>query len=316
MRTFSSCPKVPFTLAGHGLGMTAATLPAHSSTPSEGHPSWRFGPGAPISGGRHALKLLGGGDRFEAWVAWDDRLHAPVVAKLLRPHLVEDHAARTALQREARALETLAHPDLVRSFGAVLDGPMPHLVLELLDGPRLSTLVRRFGPLSPEQLVLLGRRLASVMAYLEGAGWVHLDVKPRNIVMTSSPRLIDLSVARPTPDARGRSGIGTSAYMAPEACDPARASLLGPAADIWSLGATLHEAVTGRQAFAAEPGHTRFPQLARRAPQLPARVPPVLAEVIARCLDPDPSARPTAADIDVALEPLADWAVRSARRLR
>jgi serine/threonine protein kinase len=276
--------------------------------------AWAFRPGEPIVPGRLALHRLGGGDRYEAWVAWDDRLHATVVAKLLRPHLLDDPVAARALGREATALATLAHPDLVRGFGAVLDGPRPHLVLEHLDGPRLSTLTRRFGPLSPEQLVLLGRRVASVLAYLHGAGWVHLDVKPRNLIMTAAPRLIDLSVARPVADAVGRSGIGTAAYMAPEQADASLADRVGPASDVWGLGATLHEAVTGRPAF----GDGRDSRQAggRRAAPLPDRVPAVLAALVERCLSPDPSERPTAAEVVDQLEPLDAWATRSARRLR
>jgi len=273
-------------------------------------------PGSQLPGGRRVLHLLGGGDRFEAYVAWDDRLHAAVVAKVLRPHLLEDTRARAAMRREADALDHLRHPDLVRSFGAVLDGERPHLVLEYLDGPRLSTLVRRFGPLSPEQLVLLGRRLASVLAYLATEGWVHLDLKPRNVIMTSTPRLIDLSVARPIADAKGRSGIGTALYMAPEQCDPQRSADIGPATDVWGLGATLHEAVTGRPAFATAPDGPGYPQLQFAAASLPARVPQPLAALIEACLAMRPDERPTAAQIDGALEPLAGWASRSARRLR
>src|SRR5687768_3682802 len=105
--------------------------------------SWNFAAGEAIVPGRHALKLLGGGDRYEAYVAWDDRLHVPVVAKLLRPHLVEDARSRRAIDAEAVALERLQHPVLVRSFGAVLHGNRPHLILEHIEGPRLSTLLRR-----------------------------------------------------------------------------------------------------------------------------------------------------------------------------
>ena len=118
----------------------------------------------------------------------------------------------------------------------------------------------------------LGRRLASALAYLAAEGWVHLDVKPRNIVMTATPRLIDLSVARPVELARGRSGVGTNAYMAPEQCDPALADLVGPPSDVWGLGVTLHEAVTGSPAFPREDGMGRHPQLRRAADPLPERV--------------------------------------------
>jgi serine/threonine protein kinase len=278
--------------------------------------AWRLAEGEPLTDTRRVLKYLGGGERFEAYVAWDDRLHAPVVVKVLRPHLVGERRAQRALAREADALTRLQHPDLVRSFGAVLHGPRPHLVLEFLDGPRLSTLIRRFGPLSPEQVVLLGRRLASALAYIATEGWVHLDVKPRNIVVTATPKLIDLSIARPVPDARGRTGIGTDVYMAPEQCDPARADEIGSPADVWGLGVTLHEAVSGASAYVRTVGGTKFPQLDGPRATLPARAPELLVTVIDRCLADRPEDRPTASEVGDLLEPLSEWAARSARRIR
>jgi serine/threonine protein kinase len=278
--------------------------------------SWRFRSGEAIVPGRAALKLLGGGDRYEAYVAWDERLHLEVVAKVLRPQLVDDPKARAAIAAEAEALERLQHPVLVRAFGADLDGARPHLVLEFLDGPRLSTLIRKFGPLAAEQLVPLARRVCSALQFMAGEGWVHLDVKPRNIVMTSSPRLIDLSVARRVGDARRiRRPVGTDAYMAPEQCDPARFIEIGPAADVWGLGATLFEALTGRQAFPAD-GNGRFPQLRVGPPSLPQKAPPALAAAIRACLVDEPADRPTAGELDELLEPLGDWSARAIRRLR
>jgi eukaryotic-like serine/threonine-protein kinase len=278
--------------------------------------SWRFQSGDTIAPGRRALKLLGGGDRYEAYVAWDDRLYLPVVAKVLRRHLMDDPSARMAIAAEAEALERLQHPVLVRSFEAALDADRPHLVLEYLDGPRLSTLIRKYGPLAAEQLVPLARQLCSALQFMAGEGWVHLDVKPRNIVMTSSPRLIDLSVARRVGVARHISRpVGTDAYMAPEQCDPARFPDIGPPADIWGLGATLFEALTGRQAFPAD-GGGRFPQLRIRPAALPDKAPPALAEAVQACLIDDPAQRPAAAELDDMLEPLSEWSARAIRRLR
>jgi serine/threonine protein kinase len=278
--------------------------------------SWCLEPGDAIVPGRRALKLLGGGDRYEAYVAWDDRLHIPVVAKVLRPDLVDDPGARHAIAAEAEALDRLQHPVLVRSFGAVLDGERPHLILEFLDGPRLSTLIRRYGPLAAEQLVPLAMQVCSALQFMAGEGWVHLDVKPRNIVMTSSPRLIDLSVARPSSAARRlRRPTGTDAYMAPEQCDPARFSQVGPPADVWGLGATLFEALTARQAFPAD-NLGRFPQLRVGAPRLPEKAPPALTAAVAACLVDDPGSRPTAGELEELLEPLAEWSARALRRLR
>jgi serine/threonine protein kinase len=280
------------------------------------HPGWRFKAGDEIAPGRRALKLLGGGDRYEAWVAWDERLHHPVVAKILRRHLVDDERARAAIAGEAEALAQLQHPVLVRSFGAALDVERPHLVLEFLDGPRLSTLIRKFGPLASEQLVPLARQVCSALAYMAGEGWVHLDVKPRNIVMTSSPRLIDLSVARRATDARQISKpVGTDAYMAPEQCDPSRFYEIGSPADVWGLGATLFEGLAARQAF-PDDGRGLFPQLRIDPPPLPDKAPPALVDAVRACLTNDPAKRPTAAALDEMLEPLGEWSARAIRRLR
>lgn len=278
--------------------------------------SWAFDAGDEIAPGRRALKLLGGGDRYEAYVAWDERLYIPVVAKLLRPHLLDDSRSRAAIAAEATALERLQHPVLVRSFGAVLDGARPHLVLELLDGPRLSTLVRRYGPLAAEQLVPLARQLCSALQFMASAGWVHLDVKPRNIIMTASPRLIDLSVARPIAAARAvRRPVGTDAYMAPEQCDPGRFAEMGPPSDVWGLGATLFEALAGKPAFPSD-GARRFPQLRAASPAVPDKAPPALAAAIAACLQDDAAKRPTAIEVSQLIEPLVDWSARGLRRLR
>lgn len=278
--------------------------------------SWRLREGDPVVPGRRVLMLLGGGERYEAYLAWDERLVSPVVAKMLRPDAVEEKRAAHAARREARALETLQHPVLVRMFENALEAERPHLVLEFLDGPRLSTLIRKWGPLSAEQLIPLARQLASALAYIDHAGWVHLDVKPRNIIMTGSPRLIDLSLARTIADARSVSSpVGTDAYMAPEQCLPDRFGEIGPAADVWGLATTVYEALTGRQAFPAQP-NDRFPQLHVAPPEMPAKAPRSLAEALTAGLRPAPGDRPTALEFYDLLDPLADWSHRRIRRLR
>ena len=293
------------------MGTSAGAGPA---LPLELDRRWRLRSRDELVPGRRIVRLLGGGDRFEAYLAWDDRLHALVVAKVLRPHLVDDAVARSRLVAEAEALARLHHPAIVRAFSAELSAGRPHLVLEFLDGPRLSTLLRRYGPLSAEQVIHLARQLCSAMHYLAAEGWLHLDVKPRNIVMTSSPRLIDLSVARDVAAARAlRRPVGTAAYMAPEQCDPDRYAELGPATDIWAVGATLLEALTGRQAF---PADGTFRQRHVDAPELPSKTPPVLADAIRACLRRSPAERPAAAELDALLEPLDEWAERGLRRIR
>jgi serine/threonine protein kinase len=267
--------------------------------------SWEFGEGDEIAPGRHALRLLGGGRRYEAYLAWDDHLRHLVVVKLVRPDQIGGPARRT-LAAEGRLHGRLAHPLLVRSFGAYPHADRPHLVLELVEGPRLSTLIRRYGVIL-EQALPLALNLCSVLHYLSAERVVHLDVKPRNIIMAGGPRLIDLSVAHSFDDLRSlRTPTGTVAYMAPEQCDPARFAEIGPASDVWGLGVTIYEALTGELPYPPPRGEVRNPQLTH-VPRPPADgVPAPLAEFLMSCLERRPGDRPTAAELGDALEPLVD----------
>jgi eukaryotic-like serine/threonine-protein kinase len=264
--------------------------------------SWGFAEGDEIVPGRRAVSLLGGGYRYEAWLAWDEHLRSLVVAKVIRPDQTEDAVARRTLVREAAMLDRLAHPLLVRSFGSDTDGPRPHLVLEFVEGPRLSTLIRRFG-LILEQAVPLALNLCSALHYMAEEGVVHLDVKPRNIIMAGSPRLIDLSVARGL-DERGslQGPIGTDAYMAPEQCDPDRRPEIGSPADLWGLGVTVHEAFTGELPYPPPSRDAPHPQLVH-PPRMAEGVPPKLRPLLLSCLEDRPVDRPRAGDLADALEP-------------
>jgi serine/threonine protein kinase len=270
-------------------------------------PRWHLEEGAEFAPGRHALKRLGGGHRYDAYLAWDDRLHTVIVAKLVRPHLVDDAHTLDGLAREAETLSRLNHPVVVRMFDSVLHGSLPHLALEHLEGPRLSTLIRKYGPLPLEQLVPLAVQLSSALHYLAEEETVHLDVKPSNVIMGAPPRLIDLSVARDTAAAASLvEPIGTDAYMAPEQCDPVRLGPVGPAADVWGLGATLYKAATGKRPFSdPDPerhGGERWPQLVETPGELAGTVSDALARPIMACLARDPAERPAAAQVAGAME--------------
>jgi eukaryotic-like serine/threonine-protein kinase len=273
--------------------------------------AWRFAEGDEIAPGVLAVKLLGGGERYETYLAWHERLLSLVVVKIVRPSLVAEERALRGLAAEAGLLERLKHPVIVRGFGAVLDGPRPHVVLEHLEGPRLSTLVRKQGVLEPEQLLPLGLQLCSALHFLAAEGIAHLDVKPSNIIMGAPARLIDLSIARPVAELRHVTHrIGTDAYMAPEQCDPARLGPMTGAADVWGVGATLYHAASGwtpfRRGDPSASGTARFPQLAEAPAPLPPTVPPALAALVAACLEPDPDARPAPAELASELELLVD----------
>ena len=270
-------------------------------------PRWSFGEGEQITDDVSALRLLGRAHRYEAYLAWHETMLATVVVKILRPDRVSDPRALEGLAAEARAIAALDHPVLLRSFGHVANGPRPHLVLEFLEGPRLSTLIRKYGPVAIEQAVPLATQLCSAIHFMATRGWVHLDVKPKNIIMGAPARLIDLSIARTIKDAASLSEpVGTDAYMAPEQCQPGIRGIPGPPADVWGLGVTLYEALTGHLPYDNPDGH-RFPQLDERPQPFPKdTVPPVLAELVLACLQPDLGDRPTAREVARMLEPLVE----------
>lgn len=271
---------------------------------------WNFEEGDEIIPGRYALKKLGGGSAYEAYIAYDDAMGTIVVAKMLRPDKVDDQGHIRALQREAEILGQLSHPVVVRAFDLVDEGERPHLILEHLEGETLRRLIK-FGPVPMEQLLPLALSLCSAVHYLAGKEIVHLDIKSRNIVMGVPPRLIDFSVARTVAKANKISGhVGTDAYMAPEQCDPGKRGKIGPWTDVWGLGAALYRAANARVPFPRDKDFERddldkrFPQL--HSPPEPFRedVPEPLADVISSCLDPDPEKRPEAMEVAASLEPL------------
>ena len=265
--------------------------------------SWGFGTGDEVVAGRSAQSLLGGGERFEAYVVWNERLMTPTVIKILRPAYVNDDRARRSLRKEGDLLAGLQHPGLTRLFDMDAAGARPFLEIEYVEGPRLSTLIRRHGRLNPEQAFPLGRQLAATLHFLHAEGFLHLDVKPSNIIMGPTPRLIDLSVARRVERAHLINGfVGTDAYMSPEQADPQRWRTIGPKSDTWGLAATLYFAVAKRLPHAKGrrdgTGAERFPQLVDEPALLdPIRHSPGLSELIMSCLVREPARRPSVADL-------------------
>jgi serine/threonine protein kinase len=202
----------------------------------------------------------------------------------------------------------------------VADGDRPFVEIEYVEGPRLSTLVRRHGRLSAERACALGHQLAATLDHLHAEGVLHLDVKPSNVIMGPIPRLIDLSVARTVDRVPSITGhVGTDAYMAPEQADPSRWATIGPATDAWGLAATLYYTISRRTPHSrgdrGAAGPARFPQLVERpAPLDTVRHAPGLVELLMSTLVPEPAHRPSMKELVGRFDELARRARRDEAR--
>ena len=272
---------------------------------------WKLKVGDELVPGRLIQEPLGGGIRYQAFLTWNEDLLAPTVVKILRPDLVDDPGSRRSIAREGRLLREIDHPYFMRLLGEDTDGEKPFIELEYLDGPRLSTLLRRHGVFVGDQLYPLGRQLAAAVHYLHKQELLHLDVKPKNIIMGPVPRLIDLSIARPLDRAMKSKGpLGTDAYMAPEQCGPEGFGPMGSPADVWGLGATLHHCISGHRPFPRPEGardsddpEVRFPQLGSEPEPLGRPLPQGLEGLVSEMLRKDQEGRPTAAEVADRLAP-------------
>jgi serine/threonine protein kinase len=200
--------------------------------------------------GYQLLASLGGGPMTVVSVARDLQTDQLRAIKTVRPDWEDLATAVTLLQCEARAGLGVQNPHLVRILAAQVTGPPYYLVMELLSGESLRCRLRRDYCLDPPDAIWIARQTTEAIAALHQAGLMHGDVKPDNLKLldAGSVVLIDLGFARqPGENAvllRQGYVLGTANYLAPELCDERPSE--GLASDLFSLGVTLFEMLTGQ----------------------------------------------------------------------
>ncbi|GGO21311.1 serine/threonine-protein kinase [Microbispora bryophytorum] len=232
---------------------------------------------------------------------------APVAVKVLKTGL--DPAVRARLTRELDVLRGVAPFCTARVITAMVDGREPYVVSEFVDGPSLQQRVTASGPLRGGELERLAVGTATALAAIHGAGIVHRDFKPGNVLLgPDGPRVVDFGIARQGESETMTTGpVGTPAYLAPEqiAGHPA-----GPASDVFAWGATIVFAASGRAAFGAGNVAAVLHRIMTTFPDL-TPVPPPLRTLVERCLAKDPAARPAARDLLLELVGTAPGPVRT-----
>jgi eukaryotic-like serine/threonine-protein kinase len=218
-----------------------------------------------------------------------------VAVKVVHPGLAHDERFRVRLARGVDVSKRVTAPWTTAVVDADPHAPQPWLATEYVPGPSLEDAVHSAGVLPRDRVHVLAVRLALALAGIHAAGLLHRDVKPSNVLLAADgPRLIDFGIAQAVDGTRMTSGgmvAGTRAFMSPEQADGAE---IGPASDVFSLGAVLVFAATGAGPF----GDGRPAALL----SLGAMAEPVRG-LVARCLARDPADRPTAAELVATLNP-------------
>ncbi|MER5643709.1 protein kinase [Streptosporangium sp. NPDC002524] len=235
----------------------------------------------------------GQGIVYEGWGASGDR----VAIKVLKGGASPD--VRRRLARELESARRVAPFCTARVLAAELDRPDPYVVSEFVAGPSLQERVRDNGPLRDGDLDRLAVGTASALAAIHGAGVVHRDFKPANVLLgPDGPRVVDFGIARPLDAGTTSSALsGTPPYMAPEQLNGVHGS---PAADVFAWASTMVYAATGRSPFGGDTVAAVFNRILTRDPDL-SGVPRGLREVLAACLSKDPATRPSARSLLVRL---------------
>lgn len=261
--------------------------------------------------GKYEIKeLVGRGGMAEVYRAYNPDLKNDVAIKVLNPNLTESHEASERFRREAQAIASLNHPNIVRVFDFSVDGNLHYMVMELLEGETLGHVIERYPEGMPyDQIVDYFTQLGSAIGYAHQQGVVHRDIKPSNVIITKDGTrvvLTDFGLAKIV----GQAGLtmsgmssGTPSYMAPE---QAAGEEITARTDIYSLGVVLFEMATGTVPFKGESFANILIKHIKEAPPRPSSVSetinPVLEPVILRAMAKDPDLRyPTVEEMVVEL---------------
>src|SRR5260221_7128929 len=270
-------------------------------------------------GSYEILAAIGAGGMGEVFRARDVRLDRIVAMKFLPAHLHSNPQVRERFQREAKAISALNHPHICALYDIGHEQDMDFLVMEHLEGETLADRVQR-GPLPLPQVMKVGAQIAGALERAHAQGIVHRDLKPSNVMLTpGGAKLLDFGLAELQEPAAGHDAptvipnnqpltaegavLGTLNYMPPEQLE---GRPVDARSDIFALGLLLYEMAAGRRAFDGTSRHTIAIAILESEPEPISNirpVPPILEQIIGRCLAKHPDERwQSAHDVRMLLE--------------
>ena len=266
--------------------------------------AWRTGtvsrvsdmPQQPIAGRYRLVRPLGQGGQGRVWLARDEMLRRDVAIKELVPPAglaeAEQRDLRERSMREARTIARIDQANVVRIFDVLHSGGKPWIVMEFVAARPLHQVLRQEGPMTPGQAAQVGLSVLAALRAAHGVGVLHRDVKPANVLLAGDGRVVltDFGLATAAEDpSLTQTGVvlGSPAFLAPER---ALDQPVGPASDLWSLGATLYAAVEGRSPYQRSSAIATLAALSTELPPPPERAGPLLP-ALEGLLRRDPRAR-------------------------
>lgn len=259
--------------------------------------------------GRYELReIIGIGGMAVVYSAFDLEQNRKVAVKLLKEEYLANDEFRRRFKTESKAISVLSHPNIVKVYDVCLGDRLQYIVMELVDGITLKEFIELQKILSWQDSVLFASQILSALVNAHENGIVHRDIKPQNILLTSSGtiKVTDFGIAqfmRQNPADAGRT-IGSVHYMSPE---QARGDKVDTRADLYSVGIMMYEMLTGRLPFDSE-NPTQVAMMQMSAPAIAPRkvnpdIPVGLEEIIARAMRKNPDERyQWAAELLAALE--------------
>lgn len=251
-----------------------------------------------VLNGRYEIKQrLGGGGMAVVYKATDTYLGRPVSIKVLREQLATDPALLQRFRREAKAVASLSHPNVVSLFDVGQEGETNYLVMEYVEGETLKKRISERGALSPAATVGIAVQILDALEHAHGKKVIHRDIKPHNILITPSGlvKVTDFGIARAVDGSTlVHTGeiVGSAHYFSPE---QAKGQPVDACSDLYSLGVVIFEMLTGRLPFEGDnPLTIALKHIQEEAPDarlINGLVPYGLERIVRRALAKEPSQR-------------------------